>query len=124
MFPAPKNSEEKIDKSVGFFIRQMEKDSYSDSRFLFSHANKSEKHNSIFGTENPMILKKPKSFLENKKVLDIEFFRTTPYGKVVKTFEEEDSREQDVIIFMVDVDEIKNDCIVLREVDFSRPVKE
>ncbi|WP_168191335.1 MULTISPECIES: hypothetical protein [Antarcticibacterium] len=47
-----------------------------------------------------------------------------PYIQVAKTFEKEDSWEQDVAIFIVDVDEIKNDSIVLREVKFTRPVKE
>lgn len=110
--------------SYGYFIRQMEKDTYGDIYFIFSHPQRDERHNKYFGNKNPIILKKPKSFLEGKKVLDIEFFRTTPYIKVAKTFEEEDSWEQDVLLFMVDVDEIKNDSIVLREVKFSRPVKE
>ena len=69
-------------------------------------------------------MEKHKTFLKDKKVLDISFFRTTPYLEVCKTFEEEDSWEQDVVIFMMDVDEMKNDSIVLREVRFSRPVKE
>jgi len=32
--------------------------------------------------------------------------------------------EQDVTVFIIDVDEIENDTIVLREVKFTRPVKE
>lgn len=110
--------------SFGYFIRQMEEETYGDTHFLFSHASRDEKTYRKFGGEPPIILKKNKSFLKGKKVLDIDFFRTTPYTKVCKTFEEEDSRIQDVMIFMVDVDEMKNDSIVLREVTFTRPVKE
>ena len=110
--------------SYGYFIRQMEKDTYGDIYFNFSHTQRDEKHNRYFGTINSSVLKKPKSFLIGKKVVDINFFRTTPYIKIAKTFEKEDSWEQDVVIFMVDVNEIKNDSILLREVKFSRPVKE
>ena len=110
--------------SYGYFIRQMEKETYGDIHFIFSHPQRNEEHNKYFGGKNPIVLKKPKSYLDGKKVLDINFFRTTPYTEIAKTFEEEDSWEQDVMIFMVDVDEIKNDSIVLREVTFTKPVKE
>lgn len=110
--------------SYGYFIRQMEKDTYGDIYFIFSHSQRDIKHNKYFGTTNSSILKKQKSYLKDKKVLDINFFRTTPYIQIAKTFEKEDSWEQDVVIFMVDVDEIENDSIVLREVTFTRPVKE
>ena len=116
--------EEKLKKSIAYSIRQMEKNTYGDTKLNFFHTNQSKKTYQKFGGYPPIILKKPKSFLKNKKVLDIEFFRTTPYIEVCKTFEKEDSWEQDVIIFMMDVDEMKNDSIVLREVRFSRPVKE
>jgi|TARA_R100000501_G_C2617046_1_gene110542 hypothetical protein len=116
--------EEKLKKSIAYRIRQMEKDSWSGNKFHFTHANHPKEAYKKFGGEPPIILKKQKSFLENKKVLDIEFFRTTPYIKVAKTFEEEDSWEEDVMIFMIDVDEIKNDSITLRQVSFTRPVKE
>lgn len=77
-----------------------------DFDFSFSHFNQSQKAYKTFGGKPPTILKKPKSFLENKKVLDIEFFRTTPYIPIAKTFEKQESWEQDVVIFIVDVDEI------------------
>lgn len=116
--------DEKLKKSITYRIRQMEKDSWSGNRFSFTHANHSKKAYKKFGGTPSKTVKKPKCYLKDKKILDINFFRTTPYIKVVKTFEEEDSRIQDVVIFMVDVDEIKNDSIVLREVTFTRPVKE
>ncbi len=71
----------------------------------------------------PKKLVKDISFLQTIKPLDIEFFRTTSYRKVCKTFEAEDSWEQDVVIFMIDKDEIRDGKVVLREVQFSRPVK-
>ena len=110
--------------SFGYYIKQMEKETYGDTHFLFSHASRDEKTYKKFGGQHPAVLKKHKTFLKDKKVLDISFFRTTPYLEVCKTFDEEDSWEQDVVIFMMDVDEMKNDSIVLREVRFSRPVKE
>lgn len=116
--------EEKLEESIIYYIEQMEKDTYYPTKFKFTHFNQSKKSYKKFGGKPPLILKKHKSFLKGKKVLDIDFFGTTPYTKVCKTFEEEDSWKQDVLIFMVDVDEMKNDSIVLREVMFSRPVKQ
>lgn len=115
---------EKLKKSISYIVQQMEETYPYDNKFKFSHHNQSKKAYKWFGGEPPLILKKPKYFLEGKKMLDIEFFRTTPYIQIVKTFEAEDSWEQDVIIFMIDVDEIKNDNIILREVTFRRPVKQ
>ncbi|MDT0685426.1 hypothetical protein [Autumnicola psychrophila] len=116
--------EEKLEKSMAYLIRQMEEDTYGATRFKFFHSNQSQKTYEKFGGKPPIILKKHKSFLQDKKLLGIEFFRTTPYIKVAKTFEEEDSWEEDVMIFMIDADEIKNDSIILRQVSFTRPVKE
>ncbi len=116
--------DEKLNKSIAYSIRQMEKDSWSGNKFSFTHANHPQRAYKIFGGTPPSKLKKHKSFMENKKVLDITFFRKTPYIDVCKTFEKEDSWEQDVVIFLMDVDEMKNDSIVLREVRFSRPVKQ
>lgn len=116
--------EENLEKSIMYLIQQMEKDTYGATQFKFSHFNQSKKAYQKFGGKPPLILKKSQKFLKGKKILDIEFFRTTPYIEVCKTFEEEDSWEQDVLIFMIDVDEIRNDSIVLREVTFTRPVKE
>ncbi|RXG18527.1 hypothetical protein DSM03_1011218 [Leeuwenhoekiella aestuarii] len=115
---------EHIPKSYGYFIRQMEKDAWSDTHFHFSHAQRDSLTYKTFGGKPPLILKKSKSYLKDKQVLDINFFRTTPYPQICKTFEEEDSHEQDVVIFMIDEDEIKNDTLTLREVKFSRPVKQ
>ncbi|MFD2828619.1 hypothetical protein ACFSYG_19225 [Leeuwenhoekiella polynyae] len=115
---------EKLNKSVTYSIEQMEKDSWSDTKFNFTHANYSSKAYENFGGKAPLILKKPKSYLCDKKELDINFFRTTPYLQICKTFEAENSHQQDVIIFMIDEDEIKNDSIILREVTFSRPTKQ
>lgn len=116
--------EEKLKKSIVFYIEQMEPPEGNDFEFSFSHFNQSQRAYNTFGGKPPVILYKPKSYLKDKKVLDINFFRKMPYIQVAKTFEKEDSWEQDVVIFIVDVDEIKNDSIVLREVKFTRPVKE
>jgi hypothetical protein len=102
----------------------MEESGGYDYEFKFHHHNQSQKNYKNFGGKPPAILRKHNSFLKNKKVLEIEFFRKTPYIKIAKTFENEDSWEQNVVIFMVDVEEIKNNSIVLREVKFSRPVKQ
>ena len=116
--------EEELKKSIAYYIEQMEPSCGYDSKFSFTHSNQSQKAYKKFGGDPPVILHKKKSFLNDKKVLDVNFFRTTPYLKIAKTFEEEDSWTQDVAVFMMDVDEIKNDSIVLREVTFTRPVKE
>ncbi|UJH90453.1 hypothetical protein LZ575_16755 [Antarcticibacterium sp. 1MA-6-2] len=116
--------EEKLKRSTTYYIEQMESVNGYDFEFSFSHLNQSQKNYKTFGGKPPTILDKPKSFLKEKTVLDINFFRSTPYLKIAKTFEKEDRWEQDVVIFVVDVDEIKNDSIVLREVNFSRPVKQ
>lgn len=66
---------------------------------------------------NHLLFFTKKNFLKDKPVLDVNFFRTTPYLKIAKTFEEEDSWKQDVIIFIIDEDEMQTDNIVLREVN-------
>lgn len=116
--------DEKLRKSIFYYIKQMEPACGYDNEFRFSHVNYSKKAYNKFGGEPPVILHKAQSYLRDKKVLDINFFRTTPYREIAKTFEEEESWEQDVLIFLVGVDEIKNDSVVLREVTFGRPVKE
>lgn len=115
---------EKLGKSITYYIRQKEPPCGYGYEFHFTHANHPKKAYEKFGGTPPIILHKEKSFLRDKKVLDINFFRTIPYQRIAKTFEEEDSWKQDVRIFMIDVDEIKNDSITLREVTFGRPVKE
>lgn len=110
--------------SYSYKIEQKEETYLYDNKFDFGHYNQSLKTYKTFGGKPPAILKKPKSFLDNKKILDIEFFRTTPYIQIAKTFEKEESWEQDMVIFMIDVDEIENDCLILREVKFTRPVKQ
>lgn len=75
------------------------------------------------GPKSPITLIKGLDFLNKIKLLDHHFFENTDYIKVCKTFEAEDSHEQDVIIFIIDKDEIKDGKIVLHEVLFERPVK-
>ncbi|PTX43444.1 hypothetical protein C8P64_1972 [Christiangramia gaetbulicola] len=116
--------DQKLEKSIDYKVRQMEKDSYGDDKFRFSHFNQSQKAYNHFGGKPPLILQKHKSFLKNRNTLDINFFRTTPYIKIAKTFEEDDSWDEDVLIFIIDIDEIQNDSIILRQVNFNRPVKQ
>ena len=94
-----------------------------DDEFEFVHHNRNRKNYEIFGGKPPLKIVKDSSFLKTIIPLDIQFFRTTDYIKVCKTFEAENSWEQDVVIFMIDKDEIKDGKLVLREVKFSRPVK-
>lgn len=75
------------------------------------------------GPKSPITLIKGLDFLNKIKLLDYHFFENTDYLKVCKTFEAEDSHQQDVIIFIIDKDEIKDGKIVLREALFERPVK-
>lgn len=110
--------------SYGYFVKQKEKNTYGDIYFIFSHPQRDDKHNEYFNNRNPTILKKEKAYLNQKKVLDVNFFRTNPDSKINKFFEQNNNRDQDQIIFIMDVDEIKNNSILLREVRFSRPVKE
>lgn len=113
-----------LKKSVVYYIEQMEPPCGYDNEFNFAHIKRDKETYKKWDLEAPINLHKEKSFLRHKKVLDINFFRTTPYLKIAKTFEEEDSWAQDVMIFMIDVDEIKKDSIILREVTFGRPLKE
>ncbi len=92
--------------------------------YTFSHFNQLKSAYTIFGGRPPLKMVKDSSFLNEIKPLDNEFFRKTTYRKVCKTFEEEDSWEQDVVIFVIDIDEICHGNIILREVNFGRPVKE
>lgn len=116
--------DEELENSITYLIRQMEKDTYGDTKFRFSHFNQSKKAYKTFGGKPPKIIEKHNSFLANQNILDINFFRTTSYNKIAKTFEDDDSWEEDVMIFMLDVDEIHNDSLILRQVNFTRPVKQ
>ncbi|WP_405199066.1 hypothetical protein [Christiangramia sp. LLG6405-1] len=116
--------DEKLEKSIAYWVRQMEEETYGDTRFRFTHYNQSQKAYNHFGGKPPLILQKHKSFLKNRNTLDINLFRTMPYIKIAKTFEEENSWEEDVMIFMIDEEEIQNDSITLRQVNFTRPVKQ
>lgn len=122
------NNDKSIDslnKSITYKIQEQEKSSnlIYDNFFEFTHFNQSEKANKLFNVKPPVILQKDTSFLKTIKPLTIEFFLNTDYLKVCKTFEEEDSHNQNVIIFMIDKDEINNGKLILREVTFSRPLK-
>ncbi len=93
-----------------------------DKGYTFTHY-RNGRYNIERGAKQPAIKEKDTSFLKTIKPLTKDFFLNTDYKKVCKTFEEEDSHEQDVIIFIIDKDEIKNGKLTLREVIFSRPVK-
>jgi len=93
--------------------------------YRFSHFNWSKKKSILsMDYSPPLIIEKDSSFLKEIKVLTIDFFKNTSYSEVNKKFEKEDSWEQDVLIFIIDIAEIKNNKIVLREVNFTRPIKE
>jgi hypothetical protein len=119
------NPSEKINESITYFIEEkITKNPLGyDTGYTFYHLNRDKKSYEIFGGKPPLKLIKDTAFLRTVKLLDIAFFRKTDYIKVCKTFEAEDSWEQDVIIFIIDKDEIQDGKVVLREVSFSRPVK-
>lgn len=95
-----------------------------DTGYTFVHFNAGKSEYEYFGGTPPLKIIKDFSFLRNIKPLDIDFFLSTDYHKVCKTFEAKNRREQDVIIFIIDKGEIKNGKLILREVTFRRPVKE
>lgn len=117
-----------VDNSFVYEIQE-KKTQYSDlydSEYKFSHFNwsKNKYIRDSLNYKPPLIIKEKSSFLTGKKVLTNDFFKNTPYLEVCKTFENDYSREQDVTIFIIDVDEITNKTIILREVKFSRPIKQ
>jgi hypothetical protein len=118
------SANEPLEKSIHYQILQKDPDEEYDNYYEFFHNNYPKKVYEEFGGEPPIKLIKDTAFLRTIKLLDIAFFRTTDYIKVCKTFEAEDSWEQDVIIFIIDKDEIQDGKVVLREVSFSRPAKE
>ena len=125
IFKSKKYPNEKIKSSHTYKIDEKKmKDTIGyDKGYTFTHFNQGKGEYEVFGGKPPLALKKESPFLKTIKPLTIDFFLNTDYKKVCKTFEEEDSHEQDVIIFVIDKDEIKNGKLTLREVIFSRPVK-
>lgn len=95
-----------------------------DTGYTFYQYNRPESDIKKFGGKQPLTLEKDTCFLKTIKPLDKKFFLETDYIKVCKTFEAEDSWDQDVIIFIIDKEEINGGKIILREVTFSRPAKE
>ncbi|WP_159022103.1 hypothetical protein [Formosa sp. L2A11] len=114
-----------VDNSFTYEIDEKKDGFLYEYAYIFSHFNWSSAK-TLF-PENyraPLILKKDISFLNKIDVLENNFFKNTNYKKVCKVFEKEDSREVDVIIFIIDVAEMNTKEIVLREVLFNRPIKE
>lgn len=112
--------------SITYYIDEKETkftDGY-DKGYTFWHRNRDENSAKLFSYKQPLTLERDICNLKKYKLLDTYFFKKTDYHNVCKTFEKEDSWEQDVIIFIIDKDEIKDGKLILREVTFSRPVKE
>jgi hypothetical protein len=108
--------------SYSYYIKQ--KDSIHEGNlFMFSHFNQLPIAYKTFGGSPPQKLIKDTSFLRTIEPLEINFFRTNSYVKICETFESDDGWEQDVVIFIIDKDEIQGKKLVLREVQFRRPVK-
>lgn len=125
VFKSKKYPNEKIKNSYTYKIEEkkmMDTIGY-DKGYTFTHFNQGRAEYEVFGGRSPLALKKEISFLKTIKPLTIDFFLNTDYKKVCKTFEEEDSHDQNVIIFMIDKDEINDGKLILREVTFSRPLK-
>lgn len=112
--------------SITYYIDEKKREfSYEyDKGYTFWHRNRDEKSAKLFGYKQPLTLEKDILFFKKINLLDNCFFKKTDYHQVCKTFEKEDSWEQDVVIFIIDKDEIKDGKLILREVTFSRPVKE
>lgn len=124
-FKSVKYPNENIKISYSYKIGE-KKHEYSylyDSGYTFTHYNLG-KFDLDRGGHQPLVLVKDTCFLKTIKLLNIDYFLTTDYHDVCKIFEKEDSWEQDVVIFIIDKDEIKDGKLILREVTFSRPVKE
>ena len=111
--------------SGGYFIDEIVRPNPEmlDTGYYFEYRELIPFVQAISGFRSSMALVRDTSFLKKIKPLDHTFFETTEYIKVCKTFEAEDSHEQDVIIFVIDKDEIRDGKIILREVFFSRPEK-
>ncbi len=116
------------DKKTSFVYyideKKVESSYLYDSGYTFWHSNRPDRDLIKWGGKLPLEVKKDTCFLKKIDPLEINFFLETKYRKVCKTFEDENSREEGVIIFIIDKDEIRDGKIVLREVKFSRPVKE
>lgn len=126
MFNSKKYPDENIKASYKYFIdkKKNENKYLYDTGYTFTHFNQGKSEYETFGGVPPLKIIKDSCFIKKKKPLNIDFFLTTDYFKVCKTFEKEDNWEQDVIIFIIDKDEIKDGKLILREVTFSRPAKE
>ncbi len=125
VYDEKKNIKEKL--VISYKIQEklvVKKNRYVGYWFTFSYSERTKAEISLFGGTSSKSIIKPIRYLNNIKLLDYNYFEDTDYQKVCKTFEAEDSWEQDVVIFIVDKEEIKNDMIVLREVAFKRPVIE
>lgn len=95
-----------------------------DSGYTFVHLNQGKSEYEYFGGTPPLKIIKDSCFLRKIEPLNIDFFLKTDYLEVCKTFEKEDNWEQDVIIFIIDKEEIKDGKVILKEVKFRRPAKE
>lgn len=114
-----------IDDSFVYEIQEKKEGLLYEFAYKFSHFNWSEKKSILPKNYSPpLIIEKDYSFLNEIKILKNDFFKSTSYIEVCKTFEERNSWEQNVVIFIIDVSEIKNNKIVLREANFTRPIKE
>lgn len=96
----------------------------TDSGYTFWHRNRSKRDLVKWDGKLPLKLIKDTCFLKTINLLDKKLFLETDFIKVCKIFEADDSRDQDVIIFIIDKEEIRDGKMILREVTFSRPVKE
>ncbi len=112
---------------INFRIQEninVDKKRYIGYWFSFFYDERTQQEIELFGGKRSALLLKDLDFLKQIKPLDYQFFESTSYLEVCKTFEAEDSWEQDVVIFVIDKDEIKEGKLVLREVKFSRPTIE
>lgn len=125
VFKSTKYPNENIKTSYTYKIdeKKSENKYLYDTGYTFSHFNQGKSEYETFGGVPPLKLIKDSCFFKKIKPLNIDFFLTTDYLKVCKTFEKEDNWEQDVIIFIIDKDEIKDGKLILREVSFRRPAK-
>ncbi|WP_298288759.1 hypothetical protein [uncultured Lutibacter sp.] len=125
-FKSKKYPKENIKTSYSYRIdeRNHENPYLYDVGYTFTHFNQSKFEYETFGGTPPKVIVKNYCFLKKIKPLNINFFLTASYQEVCRTFEAEYNREQDVVIFIIDKEEINKGKLFLREVTFNRPIKE
>ncbi len=111
--------------SFGYVIKNL----YTEQPYTllkFSHLVQPNFFTDKNGYVNPIKKEVDTSYLKDKSILDINFFRKKSYGEIIETFEGKDLRslEDNPFIWIYNVDEIKNGKVPLLQVWFMKPQNE